>query len=196
MKKVAILSIALLLAIFLTSCFVPVPTGTPQKVDPNSTSDTASTSEEQSSDISSEPKEQYFQIGDIVHINDWYVTVNSFSFEDKIKSSEYTAFKPDEGSVYLVLNITVKNVGTVANKFLPTISLEDTKIRLLYDNQYKFSSTNLLGYSEDLHDKFLNPLAEATGILAFEVVTEVRDSDKPLVLQLTDEGVLLNVEMR
>ena len=51
---------------------------------------------------------------------------------------------------------------------------KDIKAKLVY-GEYDFSSTNLLGYSEDLHNTALNPLSSKTGVIAFSVTKDIAD---------------------
>lgn len=190
MKK--LLSIILLLCTLcaLASCSTETNSGVQKETNPESTSGS------QPETTEPDKKEEAFAIGDVVRLNDWNITVNSFSFEEKIESTQYTSFKPDEGNSYLVIDITVKNIGDVANTFIPTVSLKKTGAKIIYDGTYEFSGTNLLGYDKDLHDKHINPLADFNGILAFQVSNEVVDSDKPLVIRITDNNVDMNVNLR
>ncbi len=153
------------------------------------------TSQGQSGSIDGEAEET-FAIGDLIKLNDWEISIDGVEFKEEISTSPYLAFTPDEGNVYAEVAITVKNTGKESETFLPTISLENTKIKILYDGDYEYSASRLIGYEDDLHDKQLNPLTSVTGCIAFEVPSEVSSSDKPLTLVLTDDNVTLNVALR
>lgn len=127
-----------------------------------------------------QPKKNKLIIGDIITIDDWEITLNSFYVTDSIKNSEYTSYEADEGSKYVVVDLTVKNLGTKANTFVEYISLTNEKVtcKIIYQNKYEYSSTNLLAYDNDLHHTTLNPLESYTGILAYSVVDEAAQSNE------------------
>lgn len=115
------------------------------------------------------------KLGETVTLNDFEIAVDSAEIKTKIENSQYTAYTPDDGNVYIVVNITVKNIDKNASTFLPIVSLtKDIRSKLLC-NDYEFTSTNLLAYSENLHDTFLNPLSSKSGVIAFSVSEEIAD---------------------
>ncbi|RXZ81142.1 DUF4352 domain-containing protein [Paenibacillaceae bacterium] len=127
------------------------------------------------------------QIGDMINVGDWEVTLESFEFKEELSESIMT-FSPDEGNVYGVATIKVKNNGGQANTFLPVISSrDDVKLSLKYDEKYDFSYSNMLGLSDQLHMERLNPLSTKSGMVIFTVAEEVKDSDKPLNLIISFE---------
>ncbi len=79
---------------------------------------------------------------------------------------------------------------------MPSFTLNNSGVKIIYDGTYEYSSSNLLGYDKDLHDKQLNPLTELNGIIAFSVVNEVKDSNKPLVVRIVNNNVKLNIKLR
>lgn len=134
-------------------------------------------------------------IGDVVKLNDWNITVNSMSFEktiDEYKSVNNTA---SEGNIFLVLDITIKNIGTKKASFLPWFSFNKSNAKIIFDDTYEISPT-ILYYDKDLHNKTLNPLSESNGILVFEVAQEIENSDKPLVTSITDNSVKIDIKLR
>lgn len=151
-----------------------------------------------SSDISSEISSSFdYQVGDKVALNDWHITVDKFKFAKSIKNGEYFKFKPDDGCQYAVCYLTIKNMGTEADTFLNYYTVfENNSIKLLYDETYYYSPTELLGHADDLHFKTCNPLVEVSGIIAFSVPDEVVESDKPLVLKITDNNNTYGVSIR
>lgn len=199
MKKISlIIFTAISVIALITGCIKTPPK--PQKVDDNKESSVNTTEVDNQPSTTEKTtesaKDETFAIGDVIKLNGWNITVNSVSFEEKIAQSQYFSFTPDEGSVYLVLDITVKNVGTTADSFMPSFSLNNSGAQIIYDDTYKFSCSTLLGYDKDLNDKHLNPLAEANGILVFSVVNEVKDSDKPLIARIVDDNVKLDIKLR
>lgn len=124
-------------------------------------------------------EETLYNIGDTVYIDDWEITVNSVEVTDKISNKTYgtveTYFSPDEGNKYVVFNVTIKNLSTDSSTFLPIAAIGDyVKVKVQY-GEYDFSSTNLIGHSDELHQTGLNPLSTKTGILAFDIADEVVD---------------------
>lgn len=110
-----------------------------------------------------------------VTLNKWEITVNSAETTERIENSAYTAFTPDEGNVYITANVTIKNTDTNSATFLPSFSMgKEIKAKLVYGD-YEFSSTNLLGYSEYLHNTTLNPLSSKTGVISFSVTKDIAD---------------------
>lgn len=137
------------------------------------------------------PETGLHSIGDTVTLGDWEITFDSFDVCDEIKAS-YGSFVPDEGNQYVVVTLTVKNLGTSADSFLPQFAFDNSDVRakIMYQNKYEFSSSNLLAHSEDLHDEFLNPLSSATGIIAFSLVEEAASSNElTMILSLGKETI-------
>lgn len=144
---------------------------------------TATTTETKTSDNQNEkeqvdeksPTETLYKKGDTITIDKWEITLNSTEVTDRIndKNSDILYFSPDEGSKYLVVNLTVKNLSKNSETFLPAMYMNsDTKATVHYQ-EYEFNSTNLMGYSDDLHLSSLNPLSSKTGIIAFEIAEDV-----------------------
>lgn len=133
------------------------------------------------SEVSEEPEETAnLALGEKINLDDWEITVNSYEIDDSIKSSEYTGFKSDEGSKYVSVSMTVKNLGVKVNTFVDYISFtnETIKCKIFYQNKYEYTSTNLLGYDLDLHYKQLNPLESFTGVMAYSIVDEAAMSNE------------------
>lgn len=115
----------------------------------------------------------------MVVLGDWEITVNSFEITKNIFSSAYSSFNADEGSSYVVVNATIKNTGTQADNFLQSFSIsKDVKAKILYQEKYEYSASDLMGHSDDLHNTYLNPLESKTGIIAFSVVDEAAQQGK------------------
>lgn len=65
---------------------------------------------------------EYVNLGDTITIGDWAVIADSYEVKDTIESSEYSVFTPDEGSKYVVISLTIKNLGTSSSTFIDYIS--------------------------------------------------------------------------
>lgn len=178
MKKIlSVLTAALLLS---SSAACQSETTTPSIAEKEESAISSFSSSEVSV-TSEEPEEtSNLALGEKINLDDWEITVNSYGIDDSIKSSEYTGFKSDEGSKYVSVNMTVKNLGVKANTFVDYISFtnETIECKIYYQNKYEYTSTNLLGYDLDLHNKQLNPLESFTGVMAYSVVDEAAISSE------------------
>lgn len=118
-------------------------------------------------------------------LKDWSITVTNVEFLDKIPQSQYTSFQAKEGNKYFKIDCTVTNNGTDSNTFLPSVTLgSSVTAKVLYQNDYEYSPSNLLGNQDDLHDTTLNPLSSKEGIIVFEIPDSVVSSDEELILVL------------
>lgn len=125
-----------------------------------------------------ETEPETYALGDTVTLNDFEITVDSWEATKKIASSAYTSFNSDEGSTYIVVTLSIKNVGTSANTLISTYSIgrNAATAKIYYQGEYEYTGANLLGYSEDLHDDQMNPLESKTGVLAFSLPDEAAGS--------------------
>lgn len=172
-KKVLLTTIAALVCLSLSGCAILNSKTTDSKQ--NSTIAGGESATTPNNTTVPEEEQTTIQLGEVITFNNFEITVNSAEIKDQIESSKYTAFNPDEGNVYITVNITVKNIDNDASRFLPVISMNtDISAKLTYNN-YEFKSTNLLGYSDDIHDTFLNPLSSKTGVIAFQVAEDIAD---------------------
>lgn len=136
-------------------------------------------------------------IGQDGALGDWTITVTNMEITDSIKENSYLGFSPEEGNKYLSIDITVTNNGKNAASFLPSFGLStDISAKLLYQGDYKFSSTNLLGHSKDMHNSTVNPLSSKSGIIAFEIPDSVASSEEELILVISQEKSDLQVKVR
>lgn len=97
------------------------------------------------------------------------------------------SFSPkEEGNTYVQVFVTVKNTGKTADSFLPSFCIgDDVNAKVLYSDGYEFTASNLLGYTNDLHDSTINPLSSKTGEIVYEIPSEVVNSEEPLLLQFS-----------
>ncbi len=170
MKKTLI--VLLLTTLFLTSCGVPQQ-GSAQPSEPGQSSEAAPTPEQTPEPTPEPTAEPHNQAGDTVMLGDWEITLLGCEIPEKVSVNQYLSFKADDGNKYVIVTLTVKNTATTADNFLPSFSMgNDVSAKLLYQGEYEFSATNLLGHSDELHDKTLNPLSTAEGLIAFKVADE------------------------
>lgn len=136
-------------------------------------------------------------IGDEGTLGDWGVTVTNAQIVDSISDNKYTGFKPEDGSKYLLIDITIANNGKTAGSFLPSYGFgDDVSAKITYQGDYEFSATNLLGYSKDIHDATLNPLSNKSGSVAFEIPDNVAASTDELILTFQSGNKKLNFKVR
>lgn len=125
-------------------------------------------------------------IGEEGTLKDWSVVVTNAEITDSIKENDYYGFSPEEGNKYMAIDVTVSNNGKNAANFLPSFGMgDDISAKVLYQGDYEFSATNLLGYSKSLYDTSVNPLSTKSGVVAFEIPDTVASADEELVLVIS-----------
>ena len=190
MKKMIMIMLAAM--VFLTSCAASDEgnASTPAQ----GTTPSASTAEptvEPTPEPTAEPTPEPTPVpnnkaGDTVMLGNWEITLVGCEITEGVQNGAYTVFKADEGNRYVVVTLTVKNTGTTSDRFLPSFSMGDgVRAKLLYQGEYEFSATNLLGHSDELHDKSLNPLSSVEGLIAFQIAEDAAVADE-LVLTLSE----------
>lgn len=103
------------------------------------------------------------------------VTLDSIEFRGGLFGGIYFGTVPDEGCVWLVATITVKNVGTKECSFS---GIE----KLIYDETYEYKD---YGFAEGDSLSGIAPLTESkTQSIAFMVPKSVEESEKSLVLNI------------
>lgn len=159
------------------------------------TSDTDDVEEEVSQE---ENVESIYQIGDSASLDVWTINVTDAKIVDSISGDYGTSFSPkEEGDKLIQVFIIVNNDGKQAANFLPTYGMKnDVSAKILYSDEYEFSATNLLGYSNDLHDSVINPLSSKTGEITFEIPNTVADSDDELLIRFSSGKDELKFKIR
>lgn len=134
--------------------------------------------------ISSEEPTDLYNIGDTATLNDWSINVTNMQIVNSI-AGNFGSFSPkEEGNQYVQLFVTITNNGKQSDSFLPTVSFgNEPTARILYGDGYEFPPTNLLGYSNDLHDSVVNPLSSKTGEIAFNIPQSVATATEQLVVE-------------
>lgn len=141
--------------------------------------------------------ETIYQTGDSASLQDWTISVTDAQIVDSI-SSGYVSFTPkEEGNKFIQVFVTVNNEGKQADSFLPTINTgHQVSAKILYADGYEFSSTNLLGYSNELHDSTINPLSSRTGEIVFEIPGTVAEAEDELLIQFLLENDVIKFKVR
>ena len=138
-------------------------------------------------------------IGEEAELGDWNISVTSFEFAPQIDDSTgYMYFAPDsEGSQYGIVSVSVTNNGTEAGTFLPSYPISgDVAATMFYNTDYEYSSTHLLGYENELHDAFLNPLSSISGNIVFELPDAVVNGTEPISIGFTDGSDSVEFSLR
>lgn len=170
----------LIVLFMLSACTVPsVPTDDSESKTTSATSAETELKKESEPEPEPEPEPETYEVGETVTLNDFEITVDSWEATKKISSNAYVSFNADEGSTFIVVSLTIKNVGTSANILISTypINRNDAKAKIYYQDEYEYTGTNLLGYDGDLHDKQQNPLESKTGVLVFSLPDEAAESE-------------------
>ena len=196
--------LAILLAGALSASFIACGNGnkdTDTKPE-TSESSTESTTDEDSelTENESQPEESpetIYETGNSASLKDWTINVTDAQIVDSI-AADYGSFEPkEEGNKFIQVFVTVNNDGKQADRFLPSYSIGDEiKTKILYSDGYEFTATNLLGYSNDLHDSTINPLSSQTGEIAFEIPSTVAESTDELLIQFSSGNDTLKFKVR
>lgn len=198
-EKILTLTAAILITAALSGCAAPAESGNKNAETTVSTSKNETPDENQSETSEEAEEKGPTGFGETITFNEWEITVNSAETAERIENSAYTSFTPDEGNVYIVINITAKNIDKNSATFLPSFTMgKDIKAKLVHGD-YEFNATNLMGYSEELHNTTLNPLSSKTGVIAFSVANDIADlsalnlvifnNDEEYTFSLADEDV-------
>lgn len=139
-----------------------------------------------------------YALGNSAELKDWSINVSDVKIVDSIAGSLGSFSPKEEGNTYLQVFVTVDNIGKTADSFLPSFAIGDDVIaKVLYSDGYEFTASNLLGYTNDLHDSSINPLSSKTGEIVYEIPSQVADSEEALLLQFSsgNESVTFNLRI-
>lgn len=150
--------------------------------------------ETEQSDSPRDENPESFELGDIFTLGDWDIAL-FVEFYESIQYDGFFEFTPEDGSQYCLLEVFVKNNGTTAATFFPSLRVgdENVSITLIYKDTYEYTPSVLMGHSGDIHDKMLNPLTELSGVLAFQVPQEVADNQDEVAIRVSlgDESAVI-----
>lgn len=139
-----------------------------------------------------EPKEVVYKVGDKFNLGNWEVVLDSFEFNQKV-SDEYLSSSADEGNKFLILNYTVTNEGTEADKFTSMIGGVEMKAIFKEKYEYKYSITMI---DKDLSKESVKPLSSKTGFVVMEVPDTVAESEDGLILKLAKDKDKATINLR
>ena len=127
-----------------------------------------------------------YALGNSADLKDWSINVTDVKIVDSIAGSLGSFSPKEDGNTYVQVFVTVENTGKTADSFLPSFCIgDDVNAKVLYSDGYEFTASNLLGYTNDLHDSTINPLSSKTGEIVYEIPSEVVNSEEPLLLQFS-----------
>lgn len=139
-----------------------------------------------------EPKEVVYKVGDKFNLGNWEVVLDSFEFNQKV-SDKYLSSSADEGNKFLILNYTVTNEGTEADKFTSMIGGVEMKAIFKEKYEYKYSITMI---DKDLSKESVKPLSSKTGFVVMEVPDTVAESEDGLILKLAKDKDKATINLR
>lgn len=153
--------------------------------------------EQNATDEAEEQSENVCSIGDTASLKDWSIAVTDFKIADTI-DDDYGYFSPDsENGKYAQVFVTVTNNGKQSMTFLPSFGLgDDVGTKLLYGDNYEFSATDLIGYSNEIHDAGLNPMSSQSGEVVFEIPDSVASSTDEIIIQFTSGNDKVQFKVR
>lgn len=115
-------------------------------------------------------------------LNNWEIIVNDFDYKKTISTGLITGYTASDGCQYCVVSLTVKNIGTESDVFLPIVVYGDkTEVTLIWGD-YTYKRSELLFSEDSLTSSSMNPLVTSSGQIAFEIPDEVVKSGVPPVL--------------
>lgn len=143
-----------------------------------------------------EPAPEIVPAGETAALGDWEITVNALTTQENysMSDSEYNLlyYEPDEGDIYYVVNLSVKNLGKQSGQFLPSFRTSQNTAYLIYGGEYQYDPSDLLGAQDVLIGTSVNPLSTCTGNLVFSVP---KDISGDFSLRVIKDGETRNMEL-
>ncbi len=199
MKKKFIVLLGIMASLLLAACSSTAANvdGEAQSTSVEENANASSEAEQSEPEETGEEGEAVYAISESAILKDWEISVTDMQIVDTI-AADYGTFSPNEsGNKYVQVFVTVYNNGKQADNFLPTYGFgDDVHAKVLYGDGYEFSATNLLGYSNELHDSTINPLSSKTGEIAFEVPETVAGSTDELILEFISGSDAVKFKIR
>lgn len=121
------------------------------------------------------------KLNDVVEIEDWEIVVKSANINQQIKE-DFLSVKADEGNVFIILEMKLKNKGTDTRKFIFNERL--VKVKAIYQEKYNYGMVKTL-FSKDMYSLKIKPLANAEGFLAIEIPEEIVKDLNTFKLEIT-----------
>ncbi len=197
MKKILLVTVLFALLLLSSCSFSYTPPSADNTQKKSSDNETNDNDIMDSPPVTEEEKDTIFQIGDSASLKDWNINVTDSKIVDSI-AADYGSFRPkEEGNKYIQVFVTVDNAGKQSENFLPSVNIGNVvRAKVLYGDGYEFSASNLLTYSNDLHDSVINPLSSRTGEIIFEIPSSVAESEDELIIQFSSGSDAIKFKIR
>ena len=149
-KRLLFLLALLVLIPVLAACAEEEPQATPSPEPPVETVEPAPEPEPEEEE-EPEPEMTEYQIGETASFEQFEITVGDFEITERFETSSFY-FTPDEGNQFVVVDLTVANIGTENQVLLRTATTaNDTRATIVHESGDTFniinvhSGRNLLG---------------------------------------------------
>ncbi|MFR1104890.1 MAG: DUF4352 domain-containing protein [Acutalibacteraceae bacterium] len=143
-----------------------------------------------------EPVPEAVPAGETGALGDWEITANSLTTQEtySMSDSEYNLlyYEPDEGSIYYVVSLSVKNLGKQSDQLLTSFRTQQDTAYLIYNGEYEYPPSDLLGAQTTLVGAAVNPLSTRTGDLVFSVP---KDISGEFSLRIVKDGETLDMAL-
>lgn len=199
--SLGVLLLALLLTVTACGGAASTPTGTQNTntsvkeqspAENGNEEQTGAAAAEEPTEPAKEPEEAVYKVGDKFNLGDWEVVLDSFEFNQKV-SDTYFSSSADEGNKFLVLNYTVTNEGTEADKF--TAMSRGVGMKAIFKDKYEYKYTITM-IDQDLSNESIKPLASKSGFVVMEVPDTVAESPDSLILKLEKDKDKATINLR
>lgn len=131
-----------------------------------------------------------------IDISNWEITLTNFYFAESVEFGFLTEYRPGDGAKFAIVELTVKNIGTEPEVFLPIIAYGSDTVIKLECGDYTFTRSELLLSNDAISTEGLNPLVSASGIVCFEFPIELIDSDAPIELIISADWQEQRIPLR
>ena len=140
----------------------------------------------------------YNSLGAKKILGTWEIELNSFEIKQEIRREVpqnphilYSGYSADEGDKLVVVNLTVRNMDTSLQTFLPFVSFNrDTRAMMTYRNDFEFRPISFRNDPESIQNAPMNPLSSRTGDIVFQVADSLAFSNElTFVITMGDEKI-------
>ena len=139
--------------------------------------------------------QKIYRRNETIPYKSFLVTANAFGISDVLYDKENSMIesKPDsKDDTFLICDITVKNDGSSPGSFNESILGHDIYVE--DSNGSKFGQSIILGFSDTLTDKVINPGSKVSGELFFELSKEIiKTGENKLYLVIGSDKFLISM---
>lgn len=153
--------------------------------------------ETEESETAAEENTVIYNMGDTVSFKDWEITITDVQMIDSVTEG-YMVYEPnEEGSKFAQVFITVTNVGEQTDTFMPSyVYGEDIYTQLLYGDGSEYMATNLLGYDAGMFSSSIEPAAQKSGEIVFEIPESVASAADELLIKFNSGNDGISFKLR